>query len=511
MDHPRPILRGGHGITRDGHHARGALQGHAQPDAGLPDANTPFGSFWWIGASSTTTSAIPNSGVRMEADVITAPAEAAGGCFSVWTSDTLSNGMWGQIGYSACALPGNPFYDLTAFFQVWDLSVPPDGQLLVDQESDDIAPGLHSFAMYVQSGTTWVFAVDGNPMGACDMGSATANAPGGVMTLSEEGNGVAGPFTPPAVAIPVTMEVLTGTAWGSATTATVVNTAGLSGVVGNVQDPTLADDQIVIGGQSPTLDAGVPLWNGTLTDGGLSSASDAGTLSEPFVQIGCPAPNATVGGTLFIPITTSAPSGIASVAASVDGANDLDGGSTVSLCNLTAPPYDCVWDTTGESEGPYFLDVIATDGHGNTTYETILVDVSHSASSPCPEGGDGGSDDGGGADASEGDASDGGSHPGSDGGTTPRDGGGSGGVRDAASDAADAGGRSAGCSCDAAGERSLASGPCPVLVLLLSLATAWRRKALAHRAQPSDFERSRAFSSERLRGRALRQRSVTTA
>jgi MYXO-CTERM domain-containing protein len=479
-------------VQRSGHRIGSYLLGHTQTEA--DGGNTPFGNFWWIGASSTSTSAIPNSGVRMEADVITTPAAAAGGCFSVWTSDTLANQMWGQIGYSACNLPGEPFYDLTSFFQVWDLSIGPDGQLVVDQESSDITPGLHAFAMYVESGTTWVFAVDGNVMGAVDMGSTTADTPGGVSLLSEEGDGVAAPFAPPAVAVPVAMEVYTGGTWGPATTAVVVNTALLSGVAGHLQDPALADDQLVIGGSSPTLAAGVALWDGVVTDGGISTASDAGTLSEPYVSVACPAPNSTVGGKFAIPISASADAGVASVAVSVDGANDLDGGSSATLCNLTAPPYTCEWDTSGQSDGPYFLYVLVTDSQGAYTYEDVLVNVSQGAPAPCTGSGDGGagSDGGGGgpgdaghADAGKGGGADGGAADGAgaggDGGKAPLpDGATHGGpATDAA--ATDAGGTggghpSGGCSCDAAGEGTLATGS-PGLLWLLGLAAAWRRRA----------------------------------
>jgi hypothetical protein len=79
-------------------------------------------------------------------------------------------------------------------------------------------------------------------------------------------------------------------------------------VVGQLQDSTLADDQIIIGGSSPTLASYVPLWSGTVTDGGLSTVSEAGAVSDPYVAVACPTANATVGGVLTIPISATSPS-----------------------------------------------------------------------------------------------------------------------------------------------------------------------------------------------------------
>jgi hypothetical protein len=477
MRHPRPRVRNGHLV-------RNFLLDHGDPLHDPPDGNTPFGNFWWIGASSTQTSAIPNSGVQMETMVVTTPAAAAGGCFSVWTSDVLDNDMWGQIGFSACDDEGEPFYDLTSFFQVWNLAVGSDGELLIDQESDDITVGLHTFSMYVQSGTTWAYAVDGNVMGIADMGSATASAPSGVQTLSEEGDGVAAAFVPPSVPLPVAMEVRSGTTWGPATTAIIVNTAGLGGVVGNLQDSTLADDQIVIGGDSPTLSQDIPLWNGTVTDGGLSTESDAAALSEPYVAVACPAANTTIGGKVTIQIAATSPNSIASVRVSADGANDEDGGSEANLCNLTTAPYVCEWDTTSQSEGQYFLYVVAIDGQGFATYDDLLVTVSHAASSPCSTSPDGGSV---GQDA--GPPTDGGGHDGGlvvDGGGSGTDSGGpgnpllDGAVDDAAAGAPASGGHSSnGCSCRAIGDKtdtSSAPGPIAAFAALGILVFVRRRR-----------------------------------
>ena len=100
----------------------------------------------------------------------------------------LDNQLWGQVGFSACNLPGNTLYNFTTFYQIWDTTVPP-GTLLVDGESTVATEGLHTYAMNVQNGTVWQYTVDGNVLGSFDMGSATASSPGAVGMLCEEGTG----------------------------------------------------------------------------------------------------------------------------------------------------------------------------------------------------------------------------------------------------------------------------------------------------------------------------------
>ena len=340
----------------------------------MPDANTPWGAFWWMGARSTTASAIPNSGVRATLEVVDAPPES--GCLSYWTSDTLDNRMWGQVGYSMCTYPGYPVYARTAFFQVWDLSVPPDGELLLDVDTTDLSLGLHSFSMAQQSGTTWAYAVDGVVLGTYDMKSAVADEPAGVATLCEEGDGVAEAFVPPAVAAPVAMEVLGSAGWGPASTAQAYNLMGVSGVVGRLQDAGLASDQVIIGGAAPMLPNGTALWDGTSLDGGIDAAvSDAAVSVPPFVAITCPSSNATFGGTVVISAEAHAPAGVAEVDFQVDSTN---------RCTVFAPPYTCAWDSTiGAGNGLHFVEARVLDTLGAQTWTYLPVNVDRSAPPAC--------------------------------------------------------------------------------------------------------------------------------
>src|SRR5438132_4165375 len=91
---------------------------------GTPSATTPVvsrfaatgatSSVWWVGASSSDSSALPNSGVRGTFTVLSVPIT---GCLSFWVSDDLSNNVWGQVGYYICDST-TP----TAFYQIWNLN-----------------------------------------------------------------------------------------------------------------------------------------------------------------------------------------------------------------------------------------------------------------------------------------------------------------------------------------------------------------------------------------------------
>jgi MYXO-CTERM domain-containing protein len=167
------------------------------------------------------------------------------------------------------------------------------------------------------------------------------------------------------------------------------------------------------------------------------------------------------------------------VTVTVDGENDLDGGAYRMLCNLQAAPYTCEWDTTGESDGQYLLNVAAIDDQGNTTYEWVLVNVSQSASSPCPGPNDGGAVDGGAGDAGldagggghDASVQDSGSPMATDSGaeagpTMVPDAGGGGGSHS-----------SSGCGCRVVDDRSSPAAAASALALLLGLAVRRRRRS----------------------------------
>ncbi|MGO9709471.1 MAG: Ig-like domain-containing protein [Polyangiaceae bacterium] len=359
------------------------VHGHFPGDL-VKQSGTP--GFWWIGAESTDTSAIPNSGVR--ATIQSVAYAPVGGCFDCWTSNMLSNQYWGQIGFSACDASVGPAF--TAFYQIWNTGVTPN-VLLVDGETTAVTAGIHEFAMSVESGTVWQYALDGVVFGSYDMGSATADASYGVATLCEEGDGVAAPFVPPQVAMPASMDVLQSGTWGPAVAADVYNTAGLSGVYGHLQDAGLPDEAVIVGGTATYLAAGTPLW--TSATGG--EAPDAGTTAEPpaFVVITSPAAAATVNGSVEIDSTVTTTTALANVAFYAQSATTT---YSATPCTLTSGPYNCAWDTTAVANGQYYLTVEATDVKGIESWADIEVTVNNLSDAGADGGVDGGGTDGGG-------------------------------------------------------------------------------------------------------------------
>ncbi len=359
---------------------------HPTPDAGLEDAGEfdagygcdfEFGDcFWWIGSESSATSGLPNDGVRTTMSAVN--YEPDGGCFDCWTSEYLDNGYWGQVGFSACGYAPSSESNFTVFYQTWDADA---GELLIDGESTFITEGLHTFTMNLDAGTKWDYSVDGTIFGSYDMGSAAAAGPYAISTVCEEGDGVAVAFVPPTISVPATMQVDNGGSWSAATEGLIYNSAGLSGVWGNLQDSKLANDQTVIGGTTPFLAQNTPLWNGAgsgaLVDGGVAPVTPA------YVTISTPVPNSTVSGTVLIAAQIVCPPG----SVVYFWASDPNG----PTCTLDAGPWTCSWDTTQYGNGPVYPTVQVQDPAGNLSWADMTVIVDNTASSS------GGSSSGGGS------------------------------------------------------------------------------------------------------------------
>lgn len=351
---------------------RTLAEAHAPPDAGVGQCDFEFGAcFWWIGSLSTDTSGLPNDGVRITLSAVN--LEPDGGCFDCWTSEYLDNGYWGQVGFSACGYQQGSQNNFTVFYQTWDADA---GLLLVDGESTVITEGLHTFAMNLDAGTKWDYSVDGTIFGSYDMGSAAAAGPYAISTVCEEGDGVAAAFVPPTINVPATMQVDNGGQWTATNAGLVYNTAGLSGVDGNLQDATLANDQTVIGGSSAYLAPYTPLWTGSgsgaLVDGGIAAVTPA------YVAITAPAPNSTVSGTVVIAAEVACPAG-----SSVYFFGSDPSGPT---CTLTAAPWTCSWDTTQFPDGTYYPLVEVQDTANNLTWADMTVTVNNSGNSSSSSG-----------------------------------------------------------------------------------------------------------------------------
>jgi hypothetical protein len=202
---------------------------------------------WWVGASSTDTSSASNAGIEGTIQVI---STAVSGCLSFWVSDFMTNGNWGQVGYYICN-GDTP----VAFYQVWNTNT----STVLASGTAAVSPGIHAFAMQLQSGTTWGYALDGDVFGTCDMGSNVSSATSPVYSLSEEGY-VSAPFSFPEVQFQTSMLVFKSGAWGPVLQAYSYGNAW--GVEGNLQNASLPNGQTDVGGSVAPITGSV-VWNGS--------------------------------------------------------------------------------------------------------------------------------------------------------------------------------------------------------------------------------------------------------
>lgn len=226
----------------------------------LPSGATASNSVWWVGASSNDASALPNTGVRGTISVADISV-ANGDVLDFWVADELSNSNWGQVGYYIMG-GGLP----VAFYEIWNLNT----NTVLTTVTTSVSTGTHTFSMYLQSGTTWAFALDGKVFGTYNMGASSSSASYPVFALAEEQ--APSVFSFPSVTFSSAMQVLKSGTWSNVATAASYGTAW--GVQGQVQNPSLASDEITVGTSVSSLPSGTSLW-------GVPSSSTTSTTSYP--------------------------------------------------------------------------------------------------------------------------------------------------------------------------------------------------------------------------------------
>jgi hypothetical protein len=168
----------------------------------------------------------------------------------------LSNSDWIQIGYYGIN-PGG----ITGFAQLWDLNT----NSVISGFSWSISAGTHQFSMYVTTGTTWAFAMDGSVKGTYDMGTSTSGGtissqPLEALVEQQMYNGIAA-YAVPDIEFPVAFEALIGGTWIPVAVGDAWE-QGAFGVEGNEQDSSLSPNQIIVGSSFPVLSQGTELWSG---------------------------------------------------------------------------------------------------------------------------------------------------------------------------------------------------------------------------------------------------------
>jgi hypothetical protein len=338
----------------------------AQHEAPAPAPATPHGGhadkadgpagFWWKGARATDATAIENSGIEATFQVVNSPPPI--GCIDWWTSETVMDGFWGQVGAEACTFTGGTT-SFRAFYQVWD----PTGIELVDA-STPVSEGLHTFSMFVSEGTIWAFSIDAHAFGSFDMGSAASDGVS-AQTLCEQGDGVPAPYIGPEVYFPEVMSVLHQGTWMQPTGAVVKDTANIAGVVGANEDGALTANQMRIDGSTAFVAPDTPLWNSPPSNSYFPAVTT--NDSVPFVLLDAPAAGSKESGSVAITARAAAAAGIQVVWFFVDGQ---------SACTRTAAPFTCEWDTSQVPDGAHYVSVAVADGadHINWVKNTVTVD-----------------------------------------------------------------------------------------------------------------------------------------
>ena len=311
----------------------------------LPAAGSSA-SCWWVGASSTDSSALPNNGVR---GTIQVASQQVNGLLSFWVSDQLSNNFWGQVGYYFY-MSSTP----VAFYQIWNMT----SGVVMKSGTSSVSLGSHQFSMYLQSGTTWAFALDGRVFGTYDMHSSISSSSYPVYALSEEGYATS-VFSFSPVTFLSAMEVLKSGTWSPVQLANSFGNAW--GVQGAAQNSNLAGDQILVSTSMPALGAGTVLWDGSITT--LPSPD----MTSPTVSIAFPTNGAPVSGTVSISASASDNVGVTNVELYKDGS---------LLASLTNPPYTFSWDTTKDQDGAHTLLAKAYDATNNVgTSKTATLSI----------------------------------------------------------------------------------------------------------------------------------------
>ncbi|HEX4921808.1 MAG TPA: hypothetical protein VFV92_13855, partial [Candidatus Bathyarchaeia archaeon] len=200
----------------------------------IPNAATYY---FQSGAESSDSLALSNTGIRGTIGVV---GTNVTGCVSYWVAEEMaSNNVWGQVGYFLCDTNG---ITPTAFYQIWNSGGVAAGG------STSVTTGLHQFSMYLSSGTTWAYAVDGTVFGTVVMNSTTSSSIYPIEALSEE-NYVSSPYSLPKVTFSA-IQVLESGNWYSPVSGFEPNGCGSTGmscwgVAGNIQNSTIPVDSLV--------------------------------------------------------------------------------------------------------------------------------------------------------------------------------------------------------------------------------------------------------------------------
>src|SRR2546426_488051 len=241
------------------------------------------------------------SGVQATIQVV---SQQVTGCLSFWVDDDAASNIWGQVGYYICnsSVP-------VAFYQVWNLTT---NQVLTTGTTS-VTNGYHQFSMHSQNaGNTWVYSLDGNVFGTYNMGASISSSTNGISAAVEEGY-VSSPYQPAQqVEFSPALQVMQSGIWYTVHLAYEPWGCGSNGkscwgIEGNLQNPALPSDTIVVGGNTSLVSTGAWLWNSgtpdfTVTARPTSVTVNAGVPASSTITV---IPINDFTGTVTLMVTTN--------------------------------------------------------------------------------------------------------------------------------------------------------------------------------------------------------------
>jgi hypothetical protein len=334
--------------------ATAAPTASVQPATFIAAATTAAtNSVWWVGASSSDSSTLPNTGARINIPVI---VFTVSGCLSFWVAEGFANGYWGQVGYYICD-GSTP----VSFYQIWNLG----SYTILAGGSGAAAPtGTPTFSMYLQSGTTWAYAVGGTVMGTYNMGESTTSSTYPVEAYSEEQS--TGVYVFPAITLSAIQVQNTGS-WGGMTTSVSYGTA--YGVQGNLQNSNLPKNEIIVGGSLPALPSSTKLWApvSTTTSSTTSSSKTSSTTSSSTTSS-----STTSSSTSSSSSTTSTPPTL-TVTSTQTVTSTVTSTPPASTTTVTSTPPASTTTVTSTPPASTTTTTVTTTTPMNTTVQTVIA------------------------------------------------------------------------------------------------------------------------------------------
>jgi hypothetical protein len=205
-------------------------------------------NYWYVGASSSDSSAELNQGIRSLIQVRN--QSISDGVLSFWVSEAFSDNLWAQIGYYIQNNSGT-----IAFYQIWNLT----SRTEVVTGTHSVDSGVHLFSIQLGATKTgiWNFSLDGVPFGSFNMRANVSSSNYPMYAMSEEGY-AKNPFGFSEVMFESAIQVYKNGLWEPVLHASSYGNNW--GIEGQEQNSLLDPNQILVGQGIKLLSVDSSLW-----------------------------------------------------------------------------------------------------------------------------------------------------------------------------------------------------------------------------------------------------------